>query len=69
MKIGALAEIAEGVARVAMTPTSVTDLKKLGHDCLIQAGAGQAAGSSDAVYAEAGADVVADAAAIFAGAD
>jgi NAD(P) transhydrogenase subunit alpha len=69
VKIGAPREITEGEARVAMTPASAAELKKLGHDCLIESGAGDRAGFSDAAYAAAGVTVVADAAALWAAAD
>ncbi len=69
MKIGALKEIAPGENRVAMTPDSAVHLKKLGHDCLIEAGAGAAAGFEDRAYAAVGVNVVADAAAVLARAD
>jgi NAD(P) transhydrogenase subunit alpha len=62
MKIGAPKESASGEARVAMTPASVKDLLKLGHECLIENGAGEAAGFDDAAYKDAGANVVAGAA-------
>ena len=62
MKIGAPKEVASGEARVAMTPQSAKDLQKLGHTCLIQNGAGEAAGFSDAAYKEVGVDVVSGAA-------
>ena len=65
MKIGAPKEIFEGEARVAMTPDSALQLKKLGHDCFVEAGAGAAAGFSDAAYAAAGVTVVKTAAALF----
>jgi len=58
MKIGAPKESASGEARVAMTPASAKDLQKLGYECLIQKGAGEAAGFSDAAYKEAGVSVV-----------
>ncbi|NNE80692.1 MAG: Re/Si-specific NAD(P)(+) transhydrogenase subunit alpha [Silicimonas sp.] len=58
MKIGALKEVASGEARVAMTPQSAKDLQKLGHSCLIQKGAGEAAGFDDAAYEAAGVKVV-----------
>ncbi len=58
MKIGAPRETTEGEARVAMTPASATELKKLGHECLIESGAGEKAGFSDALYAAAGVRVV-----------
>ncbi|MGI9389688.1 MAG: Re/Si-specific NAD(P)(+) transhydrogenase subunit alpha, partial [Boseongicola sp.] len=58
MKIGAPKESASGEARVAMTPASAKDLQKLGHECLIQNGAGAAAGFNDAAYEDAGVKVV-----------
>ena len=57
MKIGTPKEIAEGEARVAMTPDSARALQKLGHDCVIEAGAGAAAGFTDAAYEDAGVNV------------
>ena len=52
-----------------MTPDSATALKKLGHECVIEAGAGLRAGFLDEAYAAAGVEVVADAKALFAAAD
>ncbi|MFN4158904.1 MAG: Re/Si-specific NAD(P)(+) transhydrogenase subunit alpha [Gemmobacter sp.] len=69
MKIGALTEIFAGENRVAMTPDSALQLVKLGHSCVIQSGAGAKAGFSDALYAAAGVEVLADAAAVIAAAD
>jgi NAD(P) transhydrogenase subunit alpha len=69
MKIGALAEVFPGESRVAMTPDSALQLMKLGHACVIQSGAGAKAGFSDALYAKAGVQVLADAAAVVAAAD
>ncbi len=69
MKIGAPKEVMPGENRVAMTPDSARELKKLGHDCLIEAGAGAAAGFEDAAYEAAGVKVVADAAALWAEAE
>ena len=69
MKIGAPREIFEGENRVAMTPDSVVALAKLGHSAVIEAGAGAKAGFTDAAYQAAGAEVVADAKAVFAAAD
>ncbi|HAH32597.1 MAG TPA: NAD(P)(+) transhydrogenase (Re/Si-specific) subunit alpha, partial [Elusimicrobia bacterium] len=40
MKIGIPAEIQEGERRVAVAPETVADLKKLGVEFLIEAGAG-----------------------------
>ena len=52
--IGTPKEIFEGEARVAMTPESALQLQKLGYECMIETGAGDAAGFSDAAYKEAG---------------
>jgi H+-translocating NAD(P) transhydrogenase subunit alpha len=69
MRIGAPKEAFPGEARVAMTPDSAVALQKLGHACFIEAGAGTAAGISDAAYAAAGVSVVPDAAALYAATD
>ena len=69
MKIGTPKEVFAGEARVAMTPESALQLQKLGHECVIEAGAGQAAGFSDAMYKEAGVKVVKTAAALWKAAD
>ena len=52
-----------------MTPESAAQIQKLGHECLIEAGAGAKAGFTDDAYAKAGVTVVPDAAALFAQAD
>ncbi|KPP85656.1 MAG: NAD(P)(+) transhydrogenase (AB-specific), alpha subunit [Rhodobacteraceae bacterium HLUCCO07] len=54
VKIGTPKEVIEGEARVAMTPDSALQLQKLGYECLIETGAGAAAGFTDAAYKEAG---------------
>ena len=54
MKIGAPKETFKGEARVAMTPDSALQLQKIGHTCLIESGAGLAAGFTDAAYEAAG---------------
>lgn len=69
MKIGAPKEIIAGENRVAMTPASARDLQKLGYECVIESGAGANAGFSDAMYQEAGVEVVKTAAALFKAAD
>ena len=69
MKIGAPRETFEGEKRVALTPQSAQALKKLGYDCLIEAGAGEAARFSDDAYREAGVTVVPTAADLWAQAD
>lgn len=69
MKIGVPKEVFEGENRVAMTPESAKMLQKLGYDCVIETKAGEAAGFSDAVYKEAGVEVVKTAAALWKAAD
>ena len=50
MKVGCPLETAEGEKRVAMTPDSVGQIQKLGYECLVQSGAGAAAGFDGAAY-------------------
>ncbi len=69
MKIGSPREVIDGEARVAMTPDSAAQLQKLGYSCVIESGAGKAAGFSDEAYRKAGVDVAASAADLFAAAD
>jgi NAD(P) transhydrogenase subunit alpha len=52
-----------------MTPDSALELQKLGHSCVIEAGAGQKAGFSDSDYEAAGVEVVKTAAALWKAAD
>ncbi|WP_069384638.1 Re/Si-specific NAD(P)(+) transhydrogenase subunit alpha [Halomonas caseinilytica] len=69
MKIGAPKECAEGEARVALTPESAQHLQKLGHTCLVESGAGTAAGFDDTAYREAGVEVIEGAEALWDAAD
>jgi|TARA_Y100001001_G_scaffold77895_1_gene75868 NAD(P) transhydrogenase subunit alpha len=69
LKIGTPKEIFEGENRVAMTPDSALQLQKLGHTCVIETGAGAAAGFDDAAYEGAGVEVVNTAAALYKAAD
>ncbi|MBB5514114.1 NAD(P) transhydrogenase subunit alpha [Rubricella aquisinus] len=69
MIIGAPKEIAPGEARVALTPASATQLQKLGYECIVQSGAGEAARFSDADYEAAGVKVVKTAATLWKTAD
>jgi NAD(P) transhydrogenase, alpha subunit len=69
LKIGAPKEIFPGEARVAMTPDSAVQLKKLGYECVIETGAGKAAGFSDEAYKAVGVEVVKTAAALYKAAD
>ena len=69
MIIGSPTERSSSEARVALTPESAKQLQKLGHDCIIQKGAGLKAGFSDAAYKDAGVRVVDSAKALWEGAD
>lgn len=69
MKIGAPKELMAGESRVAMTPDSAVQLQKLGYECLVESGAGAAAGFSDSAYEAAGVEIVKTAAALWKAAD
>jgi len=69
VKIGTPTEIFDGENRVAMTPQSAALLQILGHECIIQSGAGSAARFSDKDYKDAGVEVVKTAAALWKAAD
>jgi len=69
MKIGTPREVIAGERRVALTPESAGRLQKLGHEVLVEAGAGAAASITDAAYEAAGVTVVPDAAALWSEAD
>ncbi len=69
VKIGTPKEVFEGEARVAMTPDSARQLRKLGYECAIETGAGTAAGLSDAAYEDVGVEIVKTAAALWNAAD
>jgi alanine dehydrogenase len=69
MRIGVPTEIKTDEYRVAITPAGVRELTSRGHDVLLQAGAGRGSALSDEAYAEQGATIVADADAVFDGAE
>jgi NAD(P) transhydrogenase subunit alpha len=69
MKVGIPKEIHPGERRVAATPMTVTKMRKLGLEVLVQAGAGEAADYPDGAYIETGAVIVPDAATLWASAD
>jgi alanine dehydrogenase len=69
MRIGVPTEIKTDEYRVALTPAGVRELVDHGHEVLVQAGAGKGSAIPDAEYVEQGAEIVADAAAVFAGAE
>jgi alanine dehydrogenase len=66
MRIGCPKEIKNHEYRVGLTPASVRELSSRGHTVLVQAGAGESIGLADAQYAAAGAQIVGDAAEVFA---
>jgi NAD(P) transhydrogenase subunit alpha len=61
MNVGVPRETAAGERRVALVPETVKRLAGTGVSVLVERGAGEAASFLDAAYAEAGAEVVADA--------
>ena len=67
--VGVPTEIKDHEDRVAMQPDGVAELVHHGHTVLVQAGAGAGSRFSDEEFAEAGASIVDDADAVFAGAD
>src|SRR5262245_34133932 len=69
MIVGVPKEIKTDEYRVAMIPVGVEELTRAGNKVLIQAGAGQGSGISDEQYAQNGAEIVFDPAAIWQKAD
>ncbi len=69
MRIGCPKEIKNHEYRVGLTPASVRELTSRGHTVLMQSGAGAGIGLDDARYTAAGAQIVADAASVFAQAE
>lgn len=66
MIIGVPKEIKNNENRVALTPAGVAELRKAGHKVNLQTTAGLGSGFSDAEYAAAGANIVANAERIYA---
>ncbi|MEO0780177.1 MAG: alanine dehydrogenase [Pseudomonadota bacterium] len=69
MKIGCPTEVKPQEFRVGMTPNAAQEAVAHGHDVMIQAGAGNGAGFTDADYQTAGAVIVDTAEEVFASAD
>jgi alanine dehydrogenase len=69
VRIGVPTEIKTDEYRVAITPAGVRELVDRGHEVLIQHDAGVGSAIPDEEYAEQGAQIVPDAAAVFAGSD
>ncbi len=69
MIVGTVKETLPGETRVALTPSVLGSLTKVGAEVLIEAGAGEAAGYPDATFAEKGATILASRSEVFARAD
>lgn len=69
MIVGTVREIKNHEYRVGLTPESARELVSHGHRVLVETGAGAGIGALDVEYVRAGAEVVADAATVFATAD
>ena len=68
MRVGVPREIKPDEYRVGLPPTAVREYVAHGHEVLVEAGAGEGAGYSDALYVRAGATIMPTAEAVFAGA-
>ncbi|MBB5715433.1 alanine dehydrogenase [Sphingomonas aerophila] len=69
MRVGVPKEIKNHEYRVGLTPPSVSELVAAGHDVVVETGAGAGIDFSDQDYRDAGAAILPDAPAVFAGAD
>jgi alanine dehydrogenase len=69
MKVGVPTEVKTDEYRVALTPAGVRELADAGHSVYVQAGAGLGSAIDDAAYQAQGAEIVPDAAAVFASAE
>jgi alanine dehydrogenase len=69
MRIGVPKEIKANENRVGLVPACVRELRARGHEVVVEAGAGLGAGLTDEQYVAAGAKILPDAAAVFAGAE
>ena len=65
MRIGVPKEIKVREYRVGLTPNSVTEFVRHGHEVFVQSTAGDGIGFSDEMYEAAGATILPDAAAVF----
>lgn len=69
MVVGVPKEVKNLETRVGIIPSGVSALVQRGHSVVVEAGAGASSGFTDALYVEAGAKVVGDAAAVWKAAD
>jgi len=67
MRVGTVKEIKNHEYRVGLTPESVEELVRNGHEVWVENGAGLGIGASDAEYERSGAKLIATAAEVFAG--
>jgi len=65
MLVGVPKEIKDNEYRVGLVPSTVRELADKGHQVLIEAGAGSGAGLADGDYKAAGAEIAADAGAVY----
>ena len=65
MQIGVVKEIKQAERRVALTPAGTRELVALGHDVLVESGAGVGSGFPDDAYATVGARLFSDAAEVW----
>jgi alanine dehydrogenase len=65
MRIGVPSEVKIHEYRVGLMPAAVRELVLGGHSVVVQSGAGNGVGCSDSDYSDAGAKILADAAAVF----
>jgi len=69
MKVGVPTEIKADEYRVALTPAGVRELTGRGHEVVVEAGAGEGSAIADSDYVAQGAEIAADAPAVFAAAE
>jgi len=69
MDVGIPREIKPQETRVGMIPSSVAELTRNGHRVVVESGAGEKSGYQDEEYSAAGAEILDDAAAVFANAE
>lgn len=69
MRIGTVRERKDGEARVGLTPEGVYALRMLGHQVLVEQGAGLGSGHGDQAYVASGAEVAPEAADVWARSD
>jgi len=69
MRVGVPKEIKKSEYRVGLTPASVAELTRAGHEVVVETGAGAGIDYQDADYTAVGARILPDAAAVFAAAE